>query len=150
MTPTRTPRTSRGIVLVVAATILVALIAGCSAADDRHPAVVAMQEVLELRRDSVADAEKYTPYFVDPDVAATLAESSEATAPPIPLWEEPYLSAETTSSADVVVVWKADDEHPDWPEATVFVFEVSDGTWRIADALDVGDELPEPLDTVDE
>jgi len=127
--------------------MLAAVGVGCasSTASD-HPAVVVIQELLELRRDDVRDAEAYEPYFPDAALAEELASGSDEPTgtPQVPEHELPYLTAETTSTADVAVVWKASDDFPDWPVATVFVLSQLDDRWVVVDALEAT-SAPKPL-----
>lgn len=135
-------------VLLVASALV---LAGCSTTpSDRHPAVQTVVSVLELRRDAVTDAEKYRPYFADPAVADALAASEEATQPPVPAWEEPYVSAESSATAEVVVTWKASKDFPGWPTATVFMLDLVDAGWVITDAADATGDVPVPLENVDQ
>lgn len=132
--------------LLALATLAVVLLAAC-AAPAVHPAVTRVAGLLELRRDDVRDPAAYEGYFADPELASALAEGSgEATGTPqVPEYEPPYLAAETTSTADVAVVWKASDDFPDWPTATVFVLSLADDRWVVTDALEAT-SAPEPLE----
>jgi len=129
----------------VGVTLALALLAGC-AVDAVHPAVTAITDLLELRRDDVRDPEAYEPYFTTTELAAELASGSDEPTgtPQVPEHESLYLTAETTSTADVAVVWKAGDDFPDWPVATVFVLSQTDGRWVVVDALEAT-SAPEPL-----
>ncbi|MHB1135885.1 MAG: hypothetical protein ACYCXR_03325 [Coriobacteriia bacterium] len=111
-----------------------------------HPAVTAVSELLELRRDDVRDADAYEPYFEDSELAGALAApSDEPTGTPrVPPYRAPYLSAETTSAAHVAVIWESDDEFLDWAPVTVFTARLIDGTWLIVDAIETT-VAPEPL-----
>ncbi len=131
----------RSLMFVFAAVLL----AGC-AADAVHPAITAIASLLELRRDDVRAPGAYEKYFADPAIAAELASgSSEATGTPqVPEYEPLYLTAETTSTADVAVVWKASDGFEGWPAATVFMLSLDDGRWIVIDALETT-SAPEPL-----
>ncbi len=133
---------------LAAVLLLSAAIAGCASDSSDHPAVVAVRELLELRRDDVRDAEAYAPYFMESSLATALAEgSTEPTGTPtIPDWEDPYLTAETSSTADVAVVWRPSADFPDWPVATVFVLSLLDDRWVVADATEAT-SAPEPLGT---
>lgn len=131
--------------LVVLALAALALLAAC-AAEPAHPAVTRVADLLELRRDDVRDPASYGEYFADPELAADLAEGSgEPTGTPqVPDFEPPYLTAETTSTADVAVVWKASDDFPDWPTATVFMLSLMEDRWVVVDALEAT-SAPVPL-----
>mgnify|MGYP007118315766 CR=1 FL=1 len=86
--------------------------------------------------------------YIDPRFAASLAQAStEPTGTPrVPPYEPPYLAAETTSTVDVAVVWRADGAFPEWPVANVFRLALEDGLWVVVDAIEA-DPAPEPLDT---
>lgn len=111
-----------------------------------HPAVTAVSELLELRRDDARDPAAYVPYFADPSLAEALAApSDEPTGTPrVPPYQPPYLSAESTSTAEVAVIWEPDDDFPDWMPVTVFATQFVDGTWLIVDAIETT-AVPEPL-----
>ena len=122
--------------------------AACTSAPASHPALERVDELLQLRRDDVRDPAAYEGYFADPRFAASLAQAStEPTGTPrVPPYEPPYLAAETTSTVDVAVVWRADDAFPEWPVANVFRLALEDGLWVVVDAIEA-DPAPEPLDT---
>jgi hypothetical protein len=116
-------------------------VAGCAETESEplHPAAEAVDGALEARASRSTDASDYEPYFSDPAVVEALVESArveETSTPPVPEWETPYVSEETSSSAEVVVVWIPSDEFPDWPAATVFSLTI-DEDWFIVDASDV-------------
>ena len=104
---------------------------------------------LELRRTRTTDASAYAELFADPAVAvdARVRRRHREGAPPIPAWRAPYVSGlETSSDADVVVVWRASKEHQGLAAATVFRLQLVDGSWRIADALPLETSTtPKPL-----
>ncbi len=132
---------------VVAAIMLAAaLSSGCSA-EAARPAITRISDLLELRRDDVRDPAAYEEYLADADLAAELASGSgEPTGTPqVPEYEPPYLTAETTSTADVAVVWKASDDFPGWPAVTVFILSLDDGRWLVIDAFEAT-SAPEPLE----
>ena len=88
----------------------------------------------ELRQGRSTDASAYAQYFTDDEITKALvlegskaSESTSSAASPIPGWEPPYLSAETTASADVVVVWTPDSRFEEWSKATVFSLEETSG-----------------------
>lgn len=111
-----------------------------------HPAVTAVSELLELRRDDVRDVDAYAPYFEDAELAEALAAPSESPTgtPRVPPFQAPYLTAESTSTAEVAVVWEQDDAFPDWAPVTIFSTRLADDTWRVVDALEAT-LTPEPL-----
>lgn len=125
-------------ILLAAAAVMV-LVVGCAPGSDvDHPAARAIQELLELRRADVRDASAYEPYFESRELAATLAEgSNEPTGTPrVPDWESPFVSEETTDTASVAVVWKADDAFPDWPAVNIFTLTLHQGRWVVIDAAE--------------
>lgn len=121
------------------------LLAACTA-PAAHPAVARVSELLELRRDDVRDPAAYEGFFGDPSLASSLSEGSgEPTGTPqVPEFDPPYLAAETTSTVDVAVVWKASDDFPDWPAATVFIMSLLGDDWVVVDAIEAT-AAPEPL-----
>ena len=135
---------------LIIATLLAVSIAltACSGGEGPlpHPAVTAVSELLELRRDDVREVDAYAPYFEDTELAEALAAPSElATGTPrVPPFRAPYLSAESTSTADVAVVWELDEQFADWTPVTVFSTRLVDGAWRIVDAVETT-VTPEPL-----
>jgi|GEM_PF-1620039 len=133
-------------VVVVTLSLLLAGLSGCGSTPEPHPAVERVDELLQLRRDDVRDPAAYEGYFADPRFAASLAQAStEPTGTPrVPPYEPPYLAAETTSTVDVAVVWRADDAFPEWPAANVFRLALEDGLWVVVDAIEA-DPAPESL-----
>ncbi|MHB1016874.1 MAG: hypothetical protein ACYC2X_03145 [Coriobacteriia bacterium] len=128
---------------------LCALLAACSDGGGGplpHPAVGAVTELLELRRDDTRDVSAYAPYFEDAELAEALASpGDEPTGTPrVPPYRPPYLSAESTSTAEVAVVWESDDDFPDWAPVTIFSTKLAGGTWLIVDAIETT-TAPEPL-----
>jgi hypothetical protein len=132
--------------LAILAVLLLALaLAGCCAAPVPSGPAGVVQKALELRRDRVTDAARYTPLFSDATIGAQLAKDSEAaTQAPVPAWSTPYISQEASSSADVVVVWSRGTEprFKDWPKATLFTLQSAKGVWVIADAQEVTGTVP--------
>ncbi|MRS12127.1 MAG: hypothetical protein EG823_03530 [Actinobacteria bacterium] len=137
--------------LIAFAAILAAIAAAACAPKgaeaEMHPAVGAVQHLLELRADDVRDAEAYAPYFADSALATALAESAAGTEKTrrVPEWETPYLSELTPSTASVAVVWKESDGFPDWPAVHVFMLALQDDAWIVEDAVEAS-AAPEPLD----
>jgi len=114
-------------------------VAGCTSEEPAHPAAETVESVLDARAARSTDIDDYEPYFAEVTVAEALVESAgseDPDAPAIPEWEPPYVSAEASSTADVVVVWVPTAELPDWPRATVFSLAM-DERWLIVDASDV-------------
>ena len=140
----------RRTVCVLCVTIMLASAAltGCGSLGPayEHPAAVAVEELLRLRADDVRDAGAYEPYFLDPAVADALVEpSANATGTPrVPDWERPYVSEETSATADVVVVWKPSDDFPDWPDVNIFVMSLVEDRWVVSDAEEAT-QAPPPL-----
>jgi hypothetical protein len=134
------------LLLCLFAAVVLAITTACAPAVPDHPAVIAIQELLELRLDDVRDATAYEPYFEDAELAAALAEgSTEPTGTPrVPKWEPPYLSAEASSTADVAVIWKASDDFPEWPAVTIFMLKQLEDRWVVVDAVEAT-QAPEPL-----
>lgn len=131
---------------LAALSLILALALAACAAPAMHPAITRIADLLELRRSDVRDPAAYEGYFADPELAAALAQGSgEPTGTPqIPEYEPPYLTAETTSTAEVAVVWRASDDFPGWPAATVFLLSLVDDRWVVTDALEAS-STPEPL-----
>ena len=134
------------IVTLLACALLLAAACSSPVAADDHPAITTVRELLELRRADVRDPAAYAPYLLESSVATALAEgSADATGTPrIPEWEPPYLSAETSTTADVAVVWKQDSGFPDWVPATLFLVVLDEGRWAVADAIETT-SAPAPL-----
>ena len=112
----------------------------------------AVQDLLELRRNRSTDASAYAQYFESVDVANSLAQDASATAettaatrPSIPEWEPPYLSAQASNTADVVVVWVSDRRFKEWAKATVFNTKRMSGLWKIVDAQEMTSTPPPEL-----
>jgi len=137
--------TSCAIIAMLAAALFVTACSG-SGGPQPHPAVTAVSELLELRRADVRDPAAYEPYVGNPELAAALADGSiEPTGTPrVPPYRPPYLSAESTSTADVAVVWEPDDAFPGWTPVAVFSTVLEDGRWVVVDALETT-AAPEPL-----
>lgn len=136
------------IVTLLACALLLAAACSSPVAADDHPAIIAVRELLELRRADVRDPAAYTPYLLESSVATAIAESSTAPTgtPRVPEWEAPYLSAETSTTADVAVVWSQDDDFPDWSPVTLFLVVLDEGRWAVADAIETT-SVPSPLET---
>lgn len=137
----------RTCISLVVLAVALGVLAGCSAPKEvRHPAVEAIVDLLELRRDDVRDPAAYEDFFENPELAAALADSSgeDTGTPQVPEYEDPYLSAETSATADVAVVWKSSEAFPDWPAATVFSLVLADDRWIVVDALETT-VAPEPV-----
>ncbi|MDO8880999.1 MAG: hypothetical protein Q7W44_09435 [Coriobacteriia bacterium] len=139
-------RTAVGILLACA---LLSTAACSSPAADDHPAVTVVQALLELRRADVRDPAAYAPHLLESSVATALAEgSSDPTGTPrVPEWEPPYVSAETSTTADVVVVWRPGVDFPGWSPVTLFFVVLDEGRWAVADALETT-TAPAPLGDV--
>ncbi len=133
--------------LYIAAIAVALVVGGCAAVPESdHPAVDAISELLELRRDNVRDAEAYAPYFLESSLATALAEgSAEATeGPRVPDWEPPYVSEATSETASVVVIWKSDPGFLDWPAINIFMLALTDDRWVVIDAIEAT-AAPEPM-----
>lgn len=140
-----TPKRTWLIVGIVAASaIVVAVALLVQQASTLPEPAQAVQNLLELRQARSTDASAYARYFESADIASTLARAASATAgsaaadkPTIPRWERPYLSAQTTSTADVVVVWVPDSRLKGWAKVTVFTVEKKSGDWKIVYAQEM-------------
>ncbi|MBN1192623.1 MAG: hypothetical protein JXA36_02875 [Coriobacteriia bacterium] len=134
--------------IICAVAILMAVATGCTSVDPAydHPAAKITEEVLQLRRDDVRDAEAYLPYFENAELARAFSYGSEAEpgTPRVPEWEPPYVSEETSDTADVVVVWKPGHDFPDWPAVNIFKTRLTDGHWVLVDAVEAT-SAPEPI-----
>lgn len=138
----------RRVSLIVVLLTLCAPVIGCAGGEGPlpHQAVTTVTELLELRRDDIRDADAYASYFEDAAMADALAGASDVPTgtPRVPPYRAPYLSAESTSTAEVAVVWEEDAEFPDWAPVTVFRTRLTDGVWRVIDAVETT-AAPEPL-----
>ena len=135
------------IVTLLACALLLAAACSSPVAADDHPAITTVRELLELRRADVRDPAAYAPHLLESSVATALAEGSADTTgtPRVPEWEPPYLSAETSTTADVAVVWKQDADFPDWSPVTLFLVVLDGGRWAVADAIEAT-SAPAPLE----
>jgi len=138
--------------LAVGMTAATVLLASCGGTDklsyaEAHPAARAVETVLELREADVRDVDAYAPYFESSEVATALAEASDVPTgtPRVPGWQTPYVSGETSTTADVVVVWRDTAEFPDWPAVNVFSTRLLEGRWVIVDAVETS-SAPEPAE----
>jgi len=139
--------TSRRIALA-AIVLALALLTACSGSGGPlpHPAVTAVSELLGLRRTDARDAAAYEPYLEDAELAVALAAPGEEPTgtPRVPPFRPPYLSAESTSTAEVAVIWEPDDDFADWAPVTIFSTELTNGRWVVTDAIETT-AAPEPL-----
>ena len=128
---------------------LAAAVAGCAATSSQsdHPAVEAIQQLLELRREDNREPQAYAPFFLESSLATAVADGSgeQSGTPQVPEWEPLYLSAETTGSASVVVRWKADADFEGWPSVNVFLLSLVEDRWVVVDAIEAT-TAPEPID----
>lgn len=118
------------------------LLAACAAPapDPTRDPVSSVEALLGLRYDRSTDASAYARLLVDPELAKSLANASReesSSTPPTPRWEQPYLSGETTSTAEVVVLWKTSKDLPGYPTASVFMMQKVDGAWKAKDARSI-------------
>jgi hypothetical protein len=125
------------------------LLSGCGPTyAESSPAAKAVDAALRTRTSLSKDVSAYAPFFESSEVATELAAAAKADttgASPVPGWDAPYVSALTSSTADVVVVWHRAGKYSSWPVATVFSMKRRDGRWVIADAADVTGMPPSPL-----
>lgn len=101
------------------------------------PAEQTVQSVLELRSKNATDAALYEGYVESTSVAAALAEDSiarKAGESPIPKWDRPRVSKETSAATEVLVKWRPSSTFKDWPESTVFLVALRKGRWVLIDA----------------
>ncbi len=134
----------RWVVAAIVGTVAVGLIAAAivllrSPGEPLSPPAQSVQDLLELRRGRSQDASAYAKYLDNDSLATQFAdlartESEIATRPPTPAWETPYVSSESSTSAEVIVVWRDSEAYADWPKATVFTMTRSEGLWRVSDA----------------
>ncbi|MBC7266044.1 MAG: hypothetical protein H5T75_03600 [Coriobacteriia bacterium] len=144
----RRVRIAHGLLAVTALLcVLAAPAAGCGIVETspKHPAVRAVEALLELRRDDVRDAKAYTRFFEDSAIATALVEPGlvPTDTPRVPRWRDLYVSKAASSTAEVAVVWKPDDAFKEWPKATVFSLALVDGRWVVVDAREET-QAPEP------
>jgi len=126
----------RQVIYSLAAVLCVLLVSGCAAVT-LSPPERAVDDLLQLRAERSTDASAYAELLLDPAIAAELAAAAAEEAEdsrPLPEWEEPYISAESSAGADVVVVWRNLEEWPEWPAATRFATQEVDGEWVTVDA----------------
>ena len=148
-------RWGRSLVLGVALLLAAAAVlpVGCASQTPTpattEPSARVVQRLLELRLARSRDVAGYRLFFrEDSAVPTSLAEAAtkeaKSTRPPIPAWEPPYVSSSTTSTAEVVVVWKATDAFPGHSQATVFTLAMEQGRWVVLAAREVGNGAPVP------
>ncbi len=108
----------------------------------------AVQDLLVLQAEGSSDASAYAKVLADSAVATALASAAKEETgdeSPIPQWSEPYISTRTTSTAEIVVVWRNAEDFPKWSAATIFSTELIDGRWVAVDAMEVeNDSIPRP------
>lgn len=143
----------RRLVLLFLAVVLTLGVVSCTSTDPAvdHPAAIAVDELLELRRDDVRDPREYVPYFLESSLATALAEGSDEPTgtPRVPRWEPPYVSEETSTTASVVVVWKVDDDFEGWPAINIFLMSLEGERWVVTDAVEAT-SAPTPIGKRDE
>lgn len=131
--------------MLVAACVLGVIVVGCATQDAR---VTVVEELLRLRQARSADASAYAQYVDSEALAEALADADRASKgdqeSPIPAWKPPFVSGESTTSAEVVVVWSGRDGYADWPYATIFEVRLRDGEWRVSDAREIEDATSMP------
>lgn len=115
------------------------------------PAALALAKLLELRRARSTDPKTYALFFKSDAIPQSLAQDASrdttSSTPPIPDSEAPYVSKLTSTTADVVVLWKADSRFPGHVPVTVFTMSQYQGRWVLVDARDLKDasQAPKPL-----
>jgi len=126
----------RQVSYLLTAVLCLLLASGCSAST-LSPPERAVHDLLQLRAERSTDASAYAELLLNPAIAAELAAAAAEEAEdsrPLPEWEEPYTSVESSVGADVVVVWRNLEEWPEWPAATKFATQEVDGKWVTVDA----------------
>jgi len=133
---------------LLAAVVVLLFATGCSAGG-LEPPERAVDDLLQLRAERSTDASAYAKLLQDPAIAAELAAAAAeeaANSRPLPEWKEPYISAESSAQADVVVEWHSFEEWPEWPAATRFTTQMIDGEWVTVDAEPLQeDSIPPPV-----
>jgi hypothetical protein len=147
-------RERTGLALVIGAALCLAL-AGCAstpAASTSQPTAQLVQRLLELRLSRSPDVTAYRLFFAEgsttpTSLAQAAAAEGSAKKPAIPQWDAPYVSSQTATASDVVVVWKASDAFPSHSAASVFTLTRRNGRWVITGAreLAAGETVPPPL-----
>lgn len=143
MTTTRVPRMiALALALLVSAAVFLTL-TGCKTPAEKTESLPApaatVQSLLELRAANSEDATAYARHVESTPLAQALAEDAQARkgdGAPIPEWETPTVSDETTFTAEVTVDWKPSEELTAWPEATVFKLKRVEDRWLVIDAVD--------------
>jgi len=124
--------------LCVLVALSVGLLAGCGSRVEAGTPAAAVQSLLELRSELSTDSARYGS-FVETSMATVLAQDAASLIAkkksPMPAWETPETTEESTTSAKVKVVWKADPKFPDWAESTTFSLSKETGRWMIVDAV---------------
>lgn len=153
--------TNRITLVTVGACVAVALVIGAwmwltssrggtlpSSPATRHVAARTVDAALMLRHDRSTDPAAYAPLFESSQVATELASGSKSatdSASPIPEWNAPYVSAASSATVDVVVVWKRSGRFTSWSAATLFKLKRLADRWVISDAENVVGVPPDPL-----
>lgn len=149
---------SRRRALLVAGAVL--LVAGVATAyfllpKRMTPPVRTVDRLLTVRSELATDPATYEPLVGETSTAEALAQAAGVEAPeklsPIPRWNRPYVSGQSSREATVVVVWKQDREHEPWPKATLFMLKRDPEAmfgWRVGDARTIGETgtVPAPSD----
>ena len=144
----------RRAVLIAVSAVVALLVCACSptpSTSTSDPAALAVNRLLELRYSRSRDTTAYALFFkndaIPKSLAAAAAKETSSTKPPIPDWQPPYVSAETSATVDVTVIWKGSSDFPNHPAATVFTLEKFDNRWVVKDAQDFSDvgKVPPPL-----
>lgn len=128
---------NKRLLILAAAAGLALLVVGCSSPTSSPDGTV--DRLLKLRSQNSTDVAAYEKLMLNQDVARALAEDSASrveSGSPTPEWNEPVVSAQGTSTAEVKVVWKKSTRFPGWTKATIFVLKLVGDDWKIADARD--------------
>jgi hypothetical protein len=145
-----TRATWRVTLLAIAVLLAAVSLTACAPAPGTdHPAARTVERLLELRAERSTDGAAYAAVVADSEVASALVEAARlasSTVAPTPDWEAPYVSNVSSSTAEVVVVWRASSAHADWSAATVFAAVRRGDGWAVTDAREAtSGAIPKPL-----
>lgn len=126
----------RNTALVLLTMLLAISLAGCKTTLKQGSPEAAVQSLLELRSELTTDSAKYAALVATPMAEALASDSASRTSEnaPIPQWNTPKRTEETTAAAKVSVTWKSDAKFANWAKVTVFSLENIGGRWVVVDA----------------
>jgi hypothetical protein len=151
MSTTSATRATWRVTLLAIAVLLaaVSLTACAPAPGTDHPAARTVERLLQLRAARSTDAAAYASLVAESEIASALVDAAgpaSSTVAPIPDWQAPYVSSVTSSTAEVVVVWRTSSAHVGWAAATAFATVRKGDAWAVSDARDLSaGEVPKPL-----